>query len=117
MSYDEEGKLRSVFNYTDGVLNGAFKRFSKGIVIEEGGYKAGNKHGVWKYYEDRPGLVTSEGSYENGEKTGRWKEFNKLWMDENDFSYSVGTYLLGKRTGKWEFFKGNGTLVKRKPIN
>ena len=67
---------REIANFTNGILNGTYQRFSRtGELIVSTEYRMGIKHGDFRKFDDSLPLV--EGSYFDGKKEGIWKTFNQ----------------------------------------
>ena len=67
----------SEYRDSNGVLQGDFKTFVKGVKVQEGNYKDGEYHGTFKTYYQETGQVKEIYFYENGEETGTWKFYDK----------------------------------------
>ena len=72
-------------NYTNGIKNGAYKKYSiKGVLLESSNYKDGQFDGK-AVYKDPLGNIVAQGIYVNGKKKGIWQfyENGKLVSEEN----------------------------------
>lgn len=72
-------------NYSNGIKNGPYKKYSvKGVVLEESNYKNDQFDGK-AVYKDPFGNVVAQGIYVNGKKKGMWQfyENGKLVSEEN----------------------------------
>lgn len=58
---NEAGQITLIASYTNGIVNGWFKKFYEdGIIMEEGEYKMMKKIGPWKYYDEAGNLYKTE---------------------------------------------------------
>ncbi len=60
--YEHNGGLAYEMNYEDDRLNGEYKQYYFGKLIESGQYKSGAKVGHWIHY-DSYGSISSEWDY------------------------------------------------------
>lgn len=100
--YWENGKQKSIINYTDDKKNGACSYFSEdGYLKEQGQYVNDEKEGEWKEYKFKKNYhklyLVGEGSYKNSKKTGLWKYhyFKRI---------TTGMYVDGKKEGYWKSY-------------
>lgn len=56
----------------DGTKHGSYSETYEGRKVQEGEYRNGEQHGVWKFYYWRDRI---EGSFKNGSKDGEWKYY------------------------------------------
>ena len=69
--YDNEGKLRSSFTGEDSGNYTFVQYYENGQKAAVGQFKNGEKHGVWKTWNES-GKLEAVAHYRNGEKTGKW---------------------------------------------
>jgi len=118
--YYDDGKIKSVALFRNGVLDGVSSEFSpdgqcvhavefhsgikygEGLVLEDG-----SRDGHWKeYYPD--GSLKAEGNYEAGKPVGPWK-----YNHENGKTEQSGTYnKKGNPEGTWKWYYENGQLLR-----
>ena len=90
--YNDSGD--SYINYKDGLKDGYFFRYSKkGIMVEEGCFKKGYLHGIYKTYSNSNGLILTEGTYVDGLLNGIYRTYI------NGKCNSEITFLNGKKNG------------------
>jgi antitoxin component YwqK of YwqJK toxin-antitoxin module len=101
----DNGFIRSVFSYTDGLFDGDIFLFSKnGFLLEKSTYKMGHLVFIESYYED--GSLQRKGGYENGIIAGVW-----LFYYPNMRIKTIEDYT-SKITSKWFYFYDNGQLME-----
>ena len=89
------------------IKDGKCKKFNKqAILVSEGFYKNGVKHGRWKYYYDTGEHVIEE-HFKEGRLHGR---FTSFYM--NGRLMSQGQYVNDSREGYFYLFDENGGLTK-----
>ena len=71
VQYDENGKLNSALYGADASNYTFTHYYASGIKSSTGKFKDGEKHGVWKTWDEN-GKLTAIAHYRNGEKTGTW---------------------------------------------
>lgn len=87
--------------------DGKWKEFNKqAILVAEGYYKDGVKHGFWKYYYDTGEPVIEEHFIE-GRLHGRYASFYVTGG-----LMAEGQYVNDSREGKFYLFDENGVLIK-----
>ena len=99
--YDKKGNV--IYELINGT--GKVKEYSEDILLFEGEYLNGQKHGKGKEYTAF-GKLIFEGEYLNGKKQGKGREYDhagKLLYE--------GEYLNGKRNGKGKEYDYNGLLL------
>ena len=80
-----DAKIAEETNYTHGVKNGPYKKYTtNGVVLEESNYKNGQFDGK-ATYRDPQGNIVAQGLYVNGKKKGIWQFYanGKLVSEEN----------------------------------
>jgi antitoxin component YwqK of YwqJK toxin-antitoxin module len=103
----ENGKSLRLENYTDGILNGAYKEYNTvGICTLETVNIYGKKYGLTKvYYDD--GTLHSSGKVEDGDKIGEWKYYDKsgnftqIVDHKTDFFFSEAMLYLKLPSSNW----------------
>ena len=100
-------------NYKAGKLDGKRTVYYRGSGVkgeenpaEEANYTAGVKNGAYKKYTMK-GIVLEESNYKNGQLDGP-----AIYKDPLGNMVSKGVFKAGKKVGFWEFYE-NGKLVKR----
>jgi antitoxin component YwqK of YwqJK toxin-antitoxin module len=75
-TYYKSGKITEILNYKNGKLNGSIKRFAdNGVLLDDINYVNGKLNGLAKYYNLKGKLIYT-GNYENDEKVGKWQYFS-----------------------------------------
>lgn len=66
-----------------GKRHGPYRKWHryKDIIIAEGAYLDGEKHGLWRTWYDN-GRLASEGWYRKGKRHGTWREWHQFPKDE-----------------------------------
>jgi antitoxin component YwqK of YwqJK toxin-antitoxin module len=80
-----DAKIAEETNYSNGVKNGAYKKYTTdGVLLEESSYKNGQFDGK-AIYRDPKGNIVAQGIYVNGKKKGIWQFYanGKLISEEN----------------------------------
>jgi len=95
--YDSTQAISFLGQYINDTLQGAFKRFKKGILIEEGLYKNGLINGKFKEFDEN-GDITSLSDFKNGVES-----------DGIDINRTVD----GKKSGLWQKFDKDGNLIQQ----
>jgi uncharacterized protein len=124
--YSEDGNLKTVSKYIDGVLQKEAAEiakldvkteyYSNGQIKKRGSYKNNISEGISREYSPEgkiiaskiylDGIVIGDGIVdENGVKQGPWKEYH----DGGELR-SVGKYVNGLKIGEWKFYYKNGKL-------
>ena len=71
--YYPDSKIAEEANYSNGLKNGNYKKYSEtGIILEESNFKNGKYNGK-AVYRDPQGNIAAEGNYTSDKKTGVWK--------------------------------------------
>lgn len=88
ISFYENGDLKSIENWENGLLNGKYILYKKNrIKIIEQYYLNGKDHGKYIIYHDnqKPYIV---GEFNNGKPSGKWKFYNEngTLYGTNDFT-------------------------------
>lgn len=133
LEYSSEGRLIAFLDFRDGFLRSLeqFNRFdSQGkrhgvwvewrdeayrIKVEEGPWRHGVRHGVFKFY-DREGNLDHMLQYENGELLEENDEAAMLLdirrtYHENGQVQSVGSYRDGEKQGVFRMYSEDGDLT------
>lgn len=127
-TYYDNGKVKSIANYSNGKMNGEYKRYYENEQLERiGNVLNGKDNGEWKYYyangqlkaiENRSGgnIIGEYKSYfDNGQlekigyidnmASGVWKIYAK-----NGQLKEIGNLTNSKKNGEWKFYHDNGQL-------
>lgn len=100
--------------------HGKYNAFNfSNVLIVEGHYNKGMKHGLWKtYYMEAPNNLKSEGRYNNDKKSGKWTYYynkaGKLKKEEVEFANNGNTKIVvlynenGTKQGEGSYQKQNG---------
>lgn len=90
------------------VKNGKWKEFNKhAILVAEGVYVNGEKHGIWKEYYDHTGELMIEEEYNHGVSHGIYRCFHpngKIW--------SEGRFENGRREGYFRVYDEKGNHLR-----
>lgn len=90
------------------IRNGKYKEFNKhGVLIAEGVYLNGRKHGTWREYYDDSGSVMIEENFRHGIHEGRFASYHP-----NGKLCSEGHFQNGLREGDFRVFDETGREVK-----
>jgi antitoxin component YwqK of YwqJK toxin-antitoxin module len=101
--YDSEKRLISATCIKDGLLNDSTTiYYPSGVIKEVRAYKAAQKHGTWKTWNEE-GKLTAEASFKNGKKDGFWY----VWDDQGIKRYEM-FYENGEKKGVWIIRDENG---------
>jgi uncharacterized protein len=96
--YDSSNLIQFQGFYVNDTLQGPFKKYKDGQLIQEGNYVNGELNGWIKEINPTSGLVASIVEFKNGE-AGDARELNRT--------------VDGKRIGLWQWFDANGDLIKQ----
>lgn len=91
----------------DLIKNGKWKEYNKhAVLIAEGHYVNGLKHGLWREYYDETGSIMIEENYQHGIPHGRYMSFHP-----NGQVFSRGQFYNGQRQGIFSVYdeQGNNT--------
>lgn len=103
--YDEDGQLKSEYNYISGQLNGVVKEFyPNGKIEEELLYQNGNLNGLQRGYYSN-GKIKYEVYYTDGQKNGS----RKTYFDNGKLAMSC-IYSNNKEEGIVKEYFENGNL-------
>ncbi|HYC85266.1 MAG TPA: hypothetical protein VEB86_08595 [Chryseosolibacter sp.] len=92
----------------DQVRNGRWKEFNKrGVLIAEGMYVNGQKHGLWLEYYDHDGRRMIEENYDYGIPHGRYACFHP-----NGQILSEGQFENGLRAGRFNIYDEQGNKIR-----
>ena len=79
--YYPDSKIAEEANYSNGLKNGSYKKYSEtGIVLEESNFK-NDKYDGKAVYRDPQGNIAAEGNYTSDKKTGVWKFYINGTLD------------------------------------
>lgn len=109
---DEKGVLFEKISYGDAQLTvrkGAYQRYERGKIVEEGDYDKGYKVGIWKKYIQ--GKLVATDQYRWDQPHG---EYSHLWDSGN--VKEKGEYNNGRRL-KRKLFYENGKLAANELYN
>ncbi|MBB5320188.1 toxin-antitoxin system YwqK family antitoxin [Marinobacter oulmenensis] len=104
-SLDTAGNLIELKTYNHGVLDGPYKKLSRGKLQTAGMYKNGKKSGQWQEIAPYKG-TKSIGSYRDGERQGAWK-----FYDRNGYLSKQATYEEGEYNGPLYELREDGSLA------
>ena len=86
-SYNRNGTLFSITNYSKGNIHGLYEEFDYGKMDMSGYYTEGKLNGPYKlFYAD--GSVSEEGYYEDGEYENIKSEYSISGKLSNRYKYS-----------------------------
>ena len=106
-SYDNKGRIQQFATFRDDTLDGVFKLYYEGILIEQGQYISGHALGEWtQYYEN--GAIMSMRDYKQTTELGSY-----VFYDENGHVVTEGQYYKAQQHGTWKSYHGNGILYKK----
>ena len=89
--------------------NGKWKEFNKrAVLIAEGLYVQGQKHGTWKEYYDHTGTIMIEEDYQFGVPHGRYISYHP-----NGQVFSRGEFRHGLREGAFMIYDEQGVLARK----
>ncbi len=63
-TYERDGKVYMIRTFDNDKLHGPYKRYRKGVLVEEGNYTMSSKSGIWKKYND-DGTLKEEKNYDH----------------------------------------------------
>lgn len=90
------------------IRNGKWKEFNKrAVLIAEGNYVNGLKHGVWREYYDDTGSVLIEENFVHGIQHGRYAAFHP-----NGQVLSEGEFRNGLREGCFRVYDESGNNIR-----
>ena len=88
--------------------NGKYKEFNRlAILISEGHYVNGLKHGLWKEYYDHSGKLLIEEEYSHGVKHGAFSSYHP-----NGKLMSKGTFRNGMHHGYFYVYDETGATIR-----
>ncbi len=99
--YLPDGTLITKGEFIDGLKDGPWF-YEMGDHKEEGEYRNGERHGLWKHTH-ASGQVMYEGAYVDGDPDGEHTEYF-----ENGRIRLEGKYTLGLKTGVWKQYEETG---------
>lgn len=89
-TYDENGRLRRLLTYKDGILTGPAKWVDDGGQLNEGTLVDGVYDGIWRgYYED--GTLYFEGEFSAGKRVGRHRTWYPNGQLEQEAAFENGS--------------------------
>jgi antitoxin component YwqK of YwqJK toxin-antitoxin module len=90
------------------IPNGKWKEFNKhAVLIADGFYLNGKKHGTWREYYDETGAVTIEETYQHGIQHGPYTSFYP-----NGQVCSEGQFRNGLREGIFKIYDEHGNNIR-----
>jgi antitoxin component YwqK of YwqJK toxin-antitoxin module len=93
---------------TDKIKNGKWKEFNKhAVLIAEGVYANGLKHGTWREYYDDTGAIVVEEDYLHGIQHGLYRSFYP-----NGRIFSEGQFINGLREGYFKIYDEHGNYIR-----
>jgi antitoxin component YwqK of YwqJK toxin-antitoxin module len=88
--------------------NGKWKEFNKhAVLIAEGYFINGKKHGLWREYYDSDGALMIEENYRHDVSHGRFTSYHP-----NGVLLSEGEFRNGLREGHFRIYDDNGRNIK-----
>jgi len=118
--YYEDGRIKSVETYKDGLPEGTFKYYDTtgkvtdakiykdGVLMAQGIFdEMGKEQGQWKEYHP-DGTLRWEGEYKDGVKVGEWKYYHPNGKKEQQGRYDS----KGRPTGSWKWYYESGNLLR-----
>ena len=91
------------------IKNGKWKEFNKhAVLIAEGVYLNGMKHGTWREYYDDTGAIVVEEDYWYGIQHGRYRSFQP-----NGRTFSEGQFVNGLREGYFKIYDEYGNNIRQ----
>jgi len=102
--------LKNVCTYKLGKKHGYFFYTDNHTITEEGYFKKGKKHGLWKITKVLGGYsITSKGFYKKGKRHGTWTIEEFLY---NGNIISKGAYKKDKKHGLWKIKDTSIMIIK-----
>jgi antitoxin component YwqK of YwqJK toxin-antitoxin module len=90
------------------INNGKWKEFNRhGVLIAEGSYLNGKKHGTWREYYDTTGSITIEENYQHGIPHGPYTSYYP-----NGQVCSRGQFRNGLREGIFKIYDEHGNNIR-----
>jgi antitoxin component YwqK of YwqJK toxin-antitoxin module len=90
------------------IKNGKWKEFNKhAVLVSEGEYVNGLKHGIWREYYDDTGALLIEENYKNGIPHGQYRSFYP-----NGQLCGEGEFINGFREGYFRLYDEQGVNIK-----
>ncbi len=103
--YYNSKKIKEIFHFKNGILNGEAKSFYiNGNLRWRGYYKNGACTGKWEYW-DVNGEKTKEVYFVNDSLTGIYQ----AWYQSGKLK-EKGQYAQNRKTGKWIYYSEDGKL-------
>ena len=110
--YDNGVKMWQV-PVRNNVYEGKYVRWDQlGIKLEEGEYKEGVRHGLWRFWDsDRVGLfwgysyLHMQGAFANSLRTGIWTDWHTADQKESE-----GEWQNDHMVGPWTFWNEDGSI-------
>ena len=96
--YDSLNFIEFQGYYVNDTLQGPFKKFTGGKLIQEGAYLNGELNGMVKQLDPATGMIVSFVEYKNGTE-GEVHDLNQT--------------MNGKRHGLWQWYDENGNLIRQ----
>jgi uncharacterized protein len=123
-SYHENGSIKSVGGYKEGVKHGVFREYDEDEALTGGaeytnGHQtatgltlpSGDRDGQWKlYYDD--GSVKARGDYMEGKRNGAW-----MFFSETGELVQQGNYRSGRFHGDWTWYYSEGEVHRKEQYN
>lgn len=89
--------------------DGKWKEFNKqAVLIAEGVYLNGAKHGTWREYYSDTGTILIEENYHHGIQYGLYRSYHP-----NGQILSEGKYVNGLREGYFKVYDEHGNNIRR----
>ena len=96
-TYYPDGSTAEESNYTNGILDGAYKKYTlKGTMLEEVTYKKGQLDGI-AIYRNPDGNIVSKGPYVDGLKKGYWEFYSGGKLTKKEKYPVVKKFQKGKK--------------------
>lgn len=108
MNSNSVDMMSALENETNKERNGKYKEFNKhGVLVSEGVYVNGKKHGLWREYYDHTGSIMIEEHYKHGIPHGRFSSFHPCGR-----VYSTGMFVDGSREGYFRVYDEQGVNIR-----
>ena len=106
--YDKKDAMQEVVNFEDRnleVRKGPYTRYSNSILVENGNYDKGHKHGIWEHFKIDGQKVAME-NFVYGKLNGK---SIKYWGNQQ--VQEEGSYNADKKIGSWFLYYDNGKIA------
>jgi len=113
LTFNENGDTLTMYNYSNDVLNGPYKRFYSGVI--ETGDAGNGKESTFDRSKSKRMYVREldeYGTYVDGKLDGEFK--TGLYNRE---AHAEGTYAMGVMVGEWKYYNADDKLVLHEKYN